>query len=491
MSIAFNEVPANARTPFVFIEFDNSRAVQSLGSQPYTVLVVGQKTAAGTSPELTIENIINASQAGEKFGFDSQMYHMIKAYRDVDSLTPMVAVSIDDLGAGVNAIKTVTVPTATATDAGVLALYVGGRRYQVGVASADDQDAVALSIIAAVNADSSAVVTAAAGAASNVVNLTAKNKGTVGNQIDVRTNYNDTDALPPGIVQPTFAVLTAGSGDPDVQEILDVIPDDHYNFVVFPWTDSANLNAIRTEAEERNGPTKQVEMMGVTSNADTVGNQTTLGESRNDRFLTIMDVTGPDMPLRWSAAYTARMVQSAQLDPARPFQTLSLPGIGAPEKGEERVFEERNMLLFDGIATHKVDSGGVVRIERAITTYRQNPQGADDVSYLDVNTYTTLSFIRYDFRNSFLLKYPRHKLADDGNNFASGQPVMTPKVGRGFAVNKFQQWNEVAYVENIEQFIQDLLVERNVSDRNRLDFLVSPDLINQMRIAGVQIAFLL
>ncbi len=44
---------------------------------------------------------------------------------------------------------------------------------------------------------------------------------------------------------------------------------------------------------------------------------------------------------------------------------------------------ERNLLLHDGIATHMVDAGDNVCIEREITMYRVNQYGDADVSYLD------------------------------------------------------------------------------------------------------------
>lgn len=56
---------------------------------------------------------------------------------------------------------------------------------------------------------------------------------------------------------------------------------------------------------------------------------------------------------------------------------------------------ERNLLLHDGIATHNVDAGGNVCIEREITMYRVNQYGDADTSYLNVQSPATLGRIRY------------------------------------------------------------------------------------------------
>ena len=88
-------------------------------------------------------------------------------------------------------------------------------------------------------------------------------------------------------------------------------------------------------------------------------------------------------------------------------------------------------------------------------------------------------------------KYSRHKLANDGTRFGPGQQVITPKIGRAEAVALFAEWEDAAWVEGLEQFKRDLIVERNAADPNRLDFLLPPDLINQLRVVGCQIQFLL
>ena len=47
--ISFNQVPANNRLPFVFVEFDNTNAVQGPSLLTYRALMLGQKLAGGTA----------------------------------------------------------------------------------------------------------------------------------------------------------------------------------------------------------------------------------------------------------------------------------------------------------------------------------------------------------------------------------------------------------------------------------------------------------
>jgi phage tail sheath gpL-like len=220
------------------------------------------------------------------------------------------------------------------------------------------------------------------------------------------------------------------------------------------------------------------------------GTLTSYGSGKNSKHISVMGAVGPTPPWEYAAAYAGQVAKSAQADPARPVQRLPMFGVMAPKATDEFTLAERNLLLYDGISTFTVVSG-VVYIERAITTYQKNAANADDISYLDIETLNTLSYLRYSFRNRMLLRYPRHKLANNGTRAGAGQPIVTPDDARAEAVLLFDEWQTLGLVEAPEQFARDIVVERNISDPNRLDFLLPPDLINQFRVAGSVIQFLL
>ena len=147
------------------------------------------------------------------------------------------------------------------------------------------------------------------------------------------------------------------------------------------------------------------------------------------------------------------------------------------------------MLLYSGISTLDVDAGGNVVIERLITTYQTSGAGTPDEAFLDLNTPLLLGAIRYTMRVRFASKYPRHKLANDGTRFGPGQPVMTPLIAKGEFFVLFREWEEAGWVESFDQFKQDLVVQRSASDKNRLEAIVPPDLINNLRVFAALIQF--
>jgi phage tail sheath gpL-like len=66
---------------------------------------------------------------------------------------------------------------------------------------------------------------------------------------------------------------------------------------------------------------------------------------------------------------------------------------------------------------------------------------------------------------------------------------MTPKLGKAEAIAWFVEMEQLGLVEGLDQFKRDLVVERNASNPNRLDFLLPPDLINQLLQTAAQIQF--
>jgi phage tail sheath gpL-like len=87
------------------------------------------------------------------------------------------------------------------------------------------------------------------------------------------------------------------------------------------------------------------------------------------------------------------------------------------------------------------------------------------------------------------LRYPRHKLASNGTRFAPGQPIVTPNDIRNELIALFAEWEQAGLAEGIEQFKRDLLVARDPSDPDRLNAVIPPDTVNQLRVFAAQIQF--
>lgn len=483
MTISFNQIGAK-KVPFVYAEIDNSKANQGPLLQSYRGLMIGQKLSGGTATANVPVRVTSAAQVKLLAGAGSMLWEMSKAWFENNDATEVWMIPLADNGAGVQATGTLAF-SGTATAAGTIYLYIGNYRLTVGVSAGDTASVIGTAVAAAINADTDLPVTASG---TSTVTLTYRHKGTVGNEVDLRTNYFEGEIYPAG-VSVVVTAFASGATNPSLTAAIAAMAEVEYHAIAFPYNDATSLSAIEAALDDRWGPDKQIDGLAFSAKYDTLANLLTFGDSRNSEFVSVMDAYKFASAHEVSAAIAAMVAFFAPIDPARPMQTLSIQGVRGPKLSEKRLKSEQEQLLSDGIATSFVDPSGNPAIQRLITTYQENSQSAPDPSYLDVTTLTTLSYIRFDLRNYFLLKYPRHKLANDGTRFGEGQAIMTPMLAKAELYNKFRDWELLGLVENFDQFKADLIVERNISDPNRLDMYVPPDLVNGLVVVAVQIGF--
>ncbi len=493
MGISFNLIPVNLKVPGAYVEIDNSNARQGVSIQPYKALMVGQRLSTGTKAAGTIDLVTSVSQAKNYYGEGSMLHRMAIKWFLNNKITPLYVFALDDNGAGTAATKTLTV-TGTSTAAGNIYLYIGEDRIVVPVASGNAQNAIATAIEAAIDAEvaSGNPLLVTAGVSTNVVTLTARHKGENGQHIKVSLNFQEGEALPAGV---SIAVANAASGatNPTVTSLITAMGEEQYNLIVWPYVDATTYAALDTELTDRWGPIRQIEGFAIGCKRESVANLVTFGDGKNSAFFSYFGIENnmPSQPEEVASAVCGAIAVSAQADPGLPLVNMRLLGLLAAPKPDRFTLLERNTLLSDGISTNKVDSGGNVYIERIITLYQENSFGSADPSYMDLATLLILSYIRYDLVATWTSKFPRFKLADDGVRFSSGQPVMTPSVAKAELLAKFRQWESIGLVENFDQFAEDLIVERNSQDVNRLDVVLPPDVINGLIVSAFRLSFLL
>lgn len=483
----FNQIPIDIRTPGSYVEFDNSRAVQGLPQQLHKILVLGQRRSTGLVLAGIPTRITSAAQAEEAFGRGSMLSHMLAAVKLANPRTDCWALALDDVGAGAAAVGSLTF-TGVPTENGTVHLFLGGVYVPVPIAAGTAATATAAAVIAAINAKTDLPVTALIdGVVTTKVNITFRHKGEIGNAYDLRLNYGFGQRLPTSLTVALVA-FTGGTSNPDVATAIAAIAGSQYNTVISPWSDSINLGKIEADLATRWGPMDQRDGHAFAAIPGTLGAMLAIGAARNSPHLTLVG-SGKSPSPPWLWASVAGAVDAGEPDPARPRQTLLLPGLQPAADVDRLGRDDRELLLRDGVSSTVVDDGGRVLVERLITTYQTNAGGTPDISYLDIETMRTLAYLRFSTRARISLRFPRHKLASDGTQFAAGQAVATPSLIRAELLHLFREWETAGLVEGFEQFKADLLVERSATDPNRVDAIIPPDVINQFRVFAAAIQF--
>lgn len=486
MPISFDGIPANLRTPGAYIEFNNELAGATVNE--YHAVLVAQRLATGTKAAAEPVLVTDPDQAGQYFGNGSLAQKMAARFLAANTSIPLTVIALDDNPAGTAATGTITVSSAP-TAAGTAYIYVGGESVSVGIAADDAVGDVATNIAAAINAAGRLPVTASASAAA--VTVTARHKGEVFNGLQLHTSYYN-EPLPAGLAF-TFANLSGGAGSPDLTTAIDAMGDTWFNWIGNPYTDTANLSALKTELDNRWGPTVQQGARAFSAVAGSLATAGTFGSAHNSPHLSVLATNDSPTPVYEVAAINAAVASAnLSIDPARPLQTLALPGMLAPASAAATwKREERNILLYDGIATYSVSADGTCRIERQITTYQTNASNLPDASYLDINTPETLERLRYEQRVRIAQKYPRHKLADDGTQYGAGQAIVTPSLIKAELLALYREFELRGLVEDFDTYKASLIVERDSSDRNRINWRDTPNLVNQARVFAGKTQFIL
>lgn len=483
--VSFNQISTQLRIPGFYMEMDNSMAVQGLVLDRSRILMIGQMGESGTAAPGVVVRVASADEGTKLFGRGSMLDRMVTMVKKAHEYGDLWCLPLKDATAATAAEAKVTL-SGQASAAGTLNLYIGGQRVRVGVKKASTAASVASALADEITATPALGVTAAV--AEGVLTLTAVCKGEAVNGTDVRVNYYADERLPGGL-SAVCMPFAGGSGNPDLAAALPAIGDTQYHYTITPYTDSANLKALEEVLRERWGAEKQVEGEIFSAAVGQLSELTTLGDSMNCEFLSVLGLRGTPTPAyAVAASYGAVAAKHLDEDPARPLQTLELPGVLAPDHKDQLAAPERNTLLWEGIATATATIDGKVLIEREITTYKVNNWGLTDTSYLDINTPATCSVLRRTWRNRLAQRYPRHMLANDGSPAAlSGKAVATPSILRGEMIALAREWELAAWVEDVDSFKEQLVVMRNANNPNRVDAILPPNLVNQLR----QIAALL
>jgi phage tail sheath gpL-like len=485
----FNSVPSNLLIPFMAVEIDNSQANQGPSELAYRHLIIGQKTSGGTATANTLYRVTSADQVATLAGRGSMLHGQAVAHFASNKQTETWIMPVADNGAGVAATGNVTFG-GTATAAGTLSFWVGDDLVEVAVAVGDTGATVSAAFVAALAAKLDLPITAAVdGSVAAKANLTYRHKGLIGNELALAHSLNDGEALPAGVTC-TIVAMSGGTTAPSLTSAIAALGDQWFHVITMPYTDATSLSAMEAELLDRNGPMRQIPGQCYVGSGSTFGTLTTLGGTRNSPFVSVVPTNGsPTISYKVAANAAAEVSKSAAADAALPFQTLPLVAVKAPSASSEWSNDERNQLLLAGISTIKSGPGGLMQIDRLVTTYKTNAAGAADPSYRDANTMHTLIYLRYSFRTQIQTKYARAKLADSAKNIGAGQKVLTPKIAKSEALHWFHEMEQKGLVENFDLFKANLVVERDATNRGQMNWLLPPQLIGQFIVGAAQVQF--
>lgn len=471
----FAEIPYTWRVPGQYMEVKAAVNENAILPFPARGLVMGQMYSTGTAVPGAVNNIYSKAQAKALFGVGSIAADMCDAWLTVNPYTPLDAIGIADAAGAVAATGSVLLAGA-ATASGTLVMYFGGVRVPVGVALGDTAATVAANLYAALQLQASPgyktipQLTPAYTAASATVSWTAGNKGTLGNQIDVRLNANVGEQTPPGLTV-TITAMSGGATDPaaTITTALSSLVSTWYTDVAFPWTDSVNIGVFGNWAAGRYAAMSKLDVQGYVSISGTYG--TCLAFEPNNKYISHLDIQNPLVPSwKTAAAFAGACCFQTAQDPALQLKTVPLTGIIAPAQGDQFTQLQREAILQNGGSTYYADANGNMYLERVTTSYRMDPGNIPNSAFFDLQDTKVPTRVRYDWDAYIGMLYPRNKLAIDGSIAAEyGANVVTPSMLEGSWTGRSAVYEKNGWIQNSAVTAKNSSFSIDPNDGNRVN----------------------
>lgn len=473
MTIPFKNVPQGLRTPLFYAEIDASKANTAAFVQ--RALLIGQITSDATvTPNVPV---ISQSQSDSRTacGAGSILAGMVDAYRANDPYGEMWILPLSDAGGAVAATGSMAF-TGTTTANGALYAYIAGRLVAMPIATGQTASQVAATVAFLVNLQSGLPVIAAGSGTS--VNFTARNAGECGNDIDIRLNYKGAaggEATVPGL-SVAITPMAGGVTNPALTTALGNLLDTPFDFIVCSLTDAAAMTAMASLMSDATGRWSwltQVYGHVFVAKRGTAGTLASFATGLNYQHTSCIGYNDSPTPSwKWASAFAGQAAVSIRIDPGVPLQTLVVNDVLAPPLASRFNLTVRNFtLLYGGVTTWTVDASGAVVIENMITTYVTNAAGAADNSYLEIETLFKIMYVLRRLNSVIVDKYSRQKLADNGTRLNPGSSTVTPNIIRADIIAAYRQLEGEGQVDDADDFAANLTVERDATNRNRVNIL--------------------
>ena len=481
MAIKFSTIPSGLRKPGIYAEYNATLAVRSLPAVNKKLLLIGQKTASGSADAAAPQELFTEADAALYFGSGSQLHRMARAALTANPYISLHAVALGDHASGVAATGTVTL-TGPATAAGTFALWIGHDRIEVPVAVGDTAATVAAALAAAVTARPDLPVTAAQGtdAETHIVTLTAKNKGTAGNQIGLAKEQAGATGLSAVLV-----AMASGATDPDIATALAAVFAVKYDVVASGFNNLTNLTtlmtysgspmeALKTHVQTVSNAMEKRRARAVVGLTGGLSLSTTLADSLNFERQLIAYLRGT-RTTSWELAAAYAAVWTGMADPAQPLNYQALAGVHPPAIADRLSRAEQESLLHNGVTPLQVGPGEAVQIVRSITTYQVNPAAAPDTAWLDTTTIDTMDYADFARRTRLETRFPAPKKSDRVKRDIRSELL---------AVDK--QMEDLEILRDIDANKDGYLVEDDPQDPTGLRISVPTPVVPGLHVIGME-----
>lgn len=498
---------ANDPVPGVYPEVNFAQGAASGNSSAYEVLLIGNKTSAGSA---TVDTAVYGPDSTTQmqteqdvialFGPGSELHCMWRAFTKSNKDSVVRAIAVTE-SAGSAATGTITIAT-TATGAGTLKVWVGAESAEASIVSGDTATVIGDAIVSAINANTHWPVTAAN--ASGTVTLTLKTKGPRGNQVRYMAAILSNGASIATTVTPTADTACTGGTTADSNvTALSTISADRYYYIVSAAGDATQLGALATQVNTMSLPTTNKRQRVFAGAVGTLSATNTIATGLNN----------PRVEIFWSeksshteaelAAYVAGVCALGELNTDK--WRLSFIGYGNTAKSAETWFVKAPRLasarpsrtsiksaLNNGVSPIAVNPNGTTYLVDRVTS-RSLSGSVADYRIRDSHKVTICDRFADELVTKISLNHSEKAIGNDplpGAPFP-GETVVTPKIIKGDIYGLLDKFDSNSLLQDVQLIKDQLVVQRESNPTTRMGVRVPLrpiDLAKQFAIAIDQVA---
>jgi phage tail sheath gpL-like len=488
-------------------------------TQSHKLLVIGLAGTGSYTSGIPIADAPNDDVLRNAVGVGSPMAKALEVINKFNPNGELTVIPLAEAGGGTASTGSIVI-SGSVVSAGDVKFLIGGSEdvFTVPVVLGDTPTTVATKLRALINAKATCLVGASGSA--GTVTLTAKQKGTHGNDFTILVYPK-----PLNVTGLAFA-LTAFSGgatNPTFPSLDSTVGDVRYDSVVVLSSDPTIIAQYNTEMESRfNAPKRVLDGLVIACKPAIQGDfdslTTSLKTSKSLGYMVVKTVNtathkglaskryafedacifGAYRQLRYTnGSFLTPYVQNSGLrdtvggvhQSTKPYTNTILAGWELPEIGTEFSGAEIELAKGKGlfvIGTHR--SGQYLTFSETVTPYRLNSQGVEDDSFKYIETVDTITHARQYTVDYLTSNYSQSALATNTN--ASGFAIATQKSITSDMLVVFNTLSNTNYIlldsgEQV-QFVQNLVVLVNKRTGTVSIQLVFP-VISQLRTINVNI----
>lgn len=481
--ITFNQVPNNAAASKVFVEHEAVNRGTGSPLIQHKVLVFGQYNTGKSPTDNEPQLILGKEDAWDRYGRGSMLAAMLERALASKSGIQVYAMPLADGGTAIKAEGDFTV-TGTATESGVLAIYVAGRRIEVSVSDGDDATTVGDAIEAAINADLD--LPAIASNATGTVTVTARWAGEAGNQIDLDDSRRDTDSVPAGLTL-SITDMSGGTENPDLSTALDNLGDTWFTELAIPYLDTTSIGAVESAGVDRDDAGVNRPFAALYGYTDSVSDFQTALDSRNSEWTSYVNVHSSPTPAYEIAASAAGLVAAVQqVNPNRPVKNQVLPGVSAGDSNDLTYSTRDTLVKAGGSHTYNLEDGRV-RIGDLVTTRTETDAGAATSYYRFTTHIGRDQFMRYAAEQIFLASPFDQAIVIGNENPPGPSYAIRPAALKAVAIGLVDDWSSKALIADRDATVAGITAEIDSNNAGRINLLIPAVTAEGLRIIATKI----